>query len=185
MKKKWWKNFRLRRRRRRSREKQVENTLLGSLLRALGDFVEFFLAHHVDGRLHQVSNHGFDVAAYVSDFGVLRCFHFDERTSGQAREAARDFRFADSGGANHQNVFRQDIFGHLGREFLPAHAIAQRDGNRALCGGLAHDVLVQFDDDFPRCQLVKRRFRCGLRFALVAGKIDHHLKLLNRESWHS
>src|SRR5428012_16028 len=33
----------------RRREEQIEQPIFGGLLGALGDFVEFFLAHHVDG----------------------------------------------------------------------------------------------------------------------------------------
>ena len=140
-----------------ARQQQVEQALFGGLLGALGDFVEFFFAHHVDGGFHQVAHHGFDVAADVADFGVLRRFHLDERAAGQAREAPRDFRFAHAGGTDHQNIFRQHFFGHFGSEFLPADAIAQGDGHGALGGGLPDDVLVELDDDFARSQFVERR----------------------------
>ena len=127
----------------------------------------------MDG-LDQIAHHGFDVAADVAHFGVLRGFHLDERAPGQPREPPRNFRFSHSGRPDHQNIFRQDVLGHLGRELLPAHAVAQRDGDRALRRGLPDDVLVQLDDDFARRQLVERRLDRGFRFALVAGKIDHH-----------
>ena len=129
---------------------------------ALGHFVQFFLAHHVDGGLDQIAHHGFHVAADVADFGVLGRFHLDERAAGEAREAPRDFRFSHSGGADHQNIFGEHIFRHFGREFLPAHAVAQRDGDRALCGGLSDDVFVQLDDNFARSELVERRLNRGL-----------------------
>jgi hypothetical protein len=82
--------------------------------------------------------------------------------------------FSHSGGADHQNIFGEHIFRHFGREFLPAHAVAQRDGDRAFCGGLSDDVLVQLDDDFARSEFVERRLNRGLWFVLLAGKIDHH-----------
>ena len=134
--------IRLRGRERRGREEQVKNALLRGLFRAFGNFVEFFLTHHVDGRLHQIAHHGFDVAADVADLGVFRCFHLHERASGQPGEAPRDFRLADSGRADHQNVLGENVFRHFGREFLPADTVAQRDGNRALGGGLPDDVFI-------------------------------------------
>ena len=45
----------------------------------------------------------------------------------------------------------------LGRELLPAHAVAQRDGDRALGVLLADDVLVELDDDLARRQRVDCR----------------------------
>src|SRR3712207_7278425 len=42
------------------------------------------------------------------------------------------------------------VGGHLGREFLPADAVAQGDGHRALGGVLPDDVLVQLRDDLDR-----------------------------------
>ena len=53
-----------------AREQQVEHALFGGLFGALGHFVELLLAHHVDGGLHQVAHHGFNVAARRSR---LRC----------------------------------------------------------------------------------------------------------------
>ena len=135
------------------------------MLGALGDFIELFLAHHVDGGLDQVADHGFDVAADVADFGVLRSFHFHEGAAGEARQAAGDFRLADAGGTDHQNIFGQNVFGHFGREFLAAHAIAQGDSDGFFGGVLADDVFVELDDDFARRQLVERRKRLGLGWA--------------------
>ncbi len=144
------------------------------MLGALGDLVQFFLAHHVDGRFHQIAHHGFHVATHVADLRVFGGFHFDEGATGQARQAPRNFRFSNSGGPDHQNIFGQNIFGHFRREFLAAHAIAQRHGYRAFCGGLPDNVFVQLDDNFARCELVKRGLGRGFRFVLLAGKIDHH-----------
>ncbi len=93
---------------------------------------------------------------------------------GEARQAPRDFRFADAGGADHQNIFGKNVFRHFGRELLPPHAVAQRHGHGALGRGLSDDVLVELNDDFARSQLVKRRLDRGFRLVLFTGKIDHH-----------
>ena len=130
--------------------KQIQHAFFGGLFGAIGNFVQFFLAHHVDGRFHQIADHGFHVAAHVADFGVLRRFHLHERAARQARKAARNFRLAHAGRPDHQNILGQNIFGHFGRKLLAAHAVAQGDGDGALCGGLPDDVFVELDDDFAR-----------------------------------
>ena len=162
----------------RRRQQQIEQALFGGLFGALGDFVELFLADHVNRGFHQVADHGFNVAADVADFGVFRGFHFHERAAGQTREAARDFRLAHAGGTDHQNIFRQNVFGEFGREFLAADAIAQGDGHGFFGEVLADDVFVQLDNDFARRELVERgqRLRLG-RLRLTAGQIDHHVFL--------
>jgi hypothetical protein len=68
----------------------------------------------------------------------------------QAREPPRDFRLAHARGTNHQDVLGRDLFGHLGRQALPAIAIPQRDSDRALGLGLADDEPIQFGNDFTR-----------------------------------
>jgi hypothetical protein len=143
------------RRRRRGRKQQIEQPLFGGLLGALGYLVELFFAHHVDRGFHQVADHRFHVAAYVAHFGVLRSFHFHERAACEPRKAPRDFGLAHAGGADHQNVFRQNVFRDFGRQLLAAHAIAQRDGDGFLRGVLTYDVLIEFQHDFARRQLVE------------------------------
>ena len=138
------------------RKQEIEDAFFGGLLGAIGDFVEFFFANHVDGGFDEVANHGFDVAADVADFGVLGGFHFDERAAGEACEAAGDFGFADAGGADHQNIFGQNVFRDFGRKLLPAHAIAQSHGDGALGGVLADDIFVELGDNFPRRHVVER-----------------------------
>ena len=138
------------------------------MLGALGDFVQFFFAHHVDGGFHQIADHGLDVAADVADFGVLGGLHFHEWAARQACQAARDFRLAHAGGPDHQNIFRQHFLGHLRRKFLAPHAVAQSDGHGALGGGLSDDVFVELDDDFARSQFVERRRRLRLGLPLLA-----------------
>ena len=152
------------------RHQQVEQALFGVGLGAVGDFIQALLAHHVDGDIHQVANHRLHVAAHVAHFGELAGFHFEERGIGQARQAARQFGFADAGGADHEDVLGHHLLGHLRRQFLPADAVAQRDGHGAFGLGLSHHVLIEFAHDLARGQLVQERlFVHGL-----AGKIDDH-----------
>ena len=158
-------------------QKQIEQALFGGLLGALGDFVELFFADHVDGCFDQIADHGFNVAADVADFGIFRSFDFHERAARQAREAAGDFRLADAGGPDHQNIFRKNFLGQLRLKLLAANAVAQGDGDGFFRRVLPDDVFIELDDDFARSELVERRERLGLGRLLVSGQIDHHIFL--------
>src|SRR5947207_4655920 len=137
------------------RKQQVEHAFLRGLLGAVGDFVEFFLADHVNGSLAEIAHHGFHIAADVADFGVFRGFHLDERAAREARQPAGNFRFSDAGGANHQNVFGQHVFGDFRRKLLAADAVAQGHGDGALGGRLPDDILVELRDDFARRHVIE------------------------------
>ena len=97
-----------------------------------------------------------NVAADVADLSELRSLHLKERRVGQLGQAARDFSFAHAGGPDHDDVLGHDVVGEIGRQLLAALAIAQRDGNGALGGSLADDMLVELGDDFARSKLIKR-----------------------------
>ena len=137
------------------RHEQVQQAVLGVQFGAVGHFVQALFAHHVDGDIHQVADHGFHVAAHVAHFGELAGFHLQERRIGQPRQAPRDLRLAHAGGADHEDVLGHHLFGHFGRQFLAADAVAQRDGHGALGVGLPHHVLVELAHDFARSQLVE------------------------------
>ena len=128
---------------------------------------EPLLAHQLHGDLGQVADHRFDVAADVADLGELRRFDLEERRLRELRQPPRDLGLADAGRADHQDVLRRDFFGHLRRQLLSAHAVAQRDRDGALGLVLADDVLVELGDDLPRRERFDGR---GGRF----GKVDRH-----------
>jgi hypothetical protein len=153
------------------RDEEFDEALFGEQLGAVFHVVELLFAHHVDGDLHEVAHDGFDVAADVADLGELRGFHLEEGRVGELGEAAGDLGFADAGRADHEDVFRHDLFGEIGRKLLAAGAIAQRDGHGALGGGLADDVLVELGDDLARRHLVERECLVFSR----AGKENCHL----------
>ena len=138
------------------RHQQIEQALFGVALGAVGHFVQPLLAHHVDGDVHQVADHRFDVAADVADFGELAGLHFQKRRIGELGQAPRELGFADAGGADHEDVLRHHLLGHFGLELLAADAVAQRDGDGALGVGLPDDVLVQLAHDLARRQLVEQ-----------------------------
>ena len=152
------------------RHQQIEQALFGIDFGAIRHFVQPLFAHHVDRDIHQVANHRLHVAAHVSHFGELAGLHLEERRVGQARQPARQFGLAHARGADHEDVLGHHLFGHLGRQFLAADAIAQRDRHGALRLRLPHYVLVQFANDLARSQLVQQR----LLVHIGPGKIDHH-----------
>ncbi len=137
-------------------QKNIEQALFGVQFGFIRYVFEFLFADHFDGDLNQVADHGFDIAADVADFGELGSFDLEEGRVGEFREAAGDFGFADARGTDHDDVLGDDLFGHFGPELLPAHAVAQRDGDGALRVFLADNVFVEFGDDFARRQFVER-----------------------------
>ena len=139
-------------RRPRRRQQQIEQPLLGGRARLVLDLVALLRADHVHGELDEIADHRLDVAADVADFGELRRLDLDERRMREPRQPARDLGLADAGRPDHQDVLRRDFFGHLAREPLTPHAVAQRDRDGALGLGLADDVLVQLGDDLARGQ---------------------------------
>ena len=151
----------------RRRQQQIEQTLFGVLLGLVVDFFEPVFAHHVYGQFDEIAHHRLDIAADVADFGEFRSLDLDERRLREPRQPPRDLGLADACRPDHQNILRHDVFGELGREPLPPHAIAKRDRHGALRVFLADDVLVELGDDLPRRQRVHRG---GKRF----GKQDSH-----------
>src|SRR6266566_386496 len=143
--------------RRSRRKQQVEHPFFRGLLGAVRHFVEFFLADHVNGSLNEVAHHRLHVAADVANLRIFRSFDLDEWAAGQTRQAARDFRFSHAGGADHQNVLRQNVFGDFWRKLLAAHAIAQGYGHGALCCSLPDNVFVELQDDFARRNVIESR----------------------------
>src|SRR5258708_25868744 len=172
------------RRRRRRRQEEIEDAFLGGLLGTVGNFVELFLADHVDRRLHQVAHHGFHIAADVTDFGILGSFHFNAGATRQTSQAPRNCTFPDAGCTDHQNIFRQDILCDFGRQLLPTHAIAEGHRNGALGGVLAHNIFVQLRDNLPRSHVVERGKKLLSLFgrgAVASGREDY---LFFRLAWH-
>ena len=123
--------------------------------------LELLLADHVHGELDEVAHHRLDVAADVADLGELRRFDLDERRLRELGQAPRDLGLADAGRADHQDVLRRHILGQLGRQLLAPHAVAQRDGDRALGLRLADDVLVELGDDLARRQRIDGAWWCA------------------------
>ena len=90
----------------------------------------------------------FDIAADIADFGKFRGFDLEKRRSGQFGEPSGDFGFAATGGPDHQDVFRQDLFAHCAFEFQPAPTVAQRNRHGAFGVFLTDDEAIQFGNNF-------------------------------------
>ena len=134
-------------------KQHIEDAFLGRILGAAFHLAHGLLARLLDADLDQIAHDGIDVAADVADFGELGRLDLDERRVGEFGQAPRDLGLAHAGRPDHENVLRRDLlaqgFGHL----LPAPAVPEGDGDRALGAILADDVLVQFVDDFLRGHL--------------------------------
>src|SRR3989441_1169357 len=138
-------------------QQQIEQALLRARFRLRIDVVFTLAAHHVDRHVHQLAHHGLDVAAHVSDLCELGRLDLQERRAREARQAPRDFRLAHAGGADHDDVVRQDLVANVLRGLRAAPAVAHRDGHGLLRHLLAHDVAVQLGHDLPGRQLLEPR----------------------------
>ena len=110
-----------------------------------------------DRAFEEVTDHGFDVAAVVADFGVLGGFDFAERRIGEVGESSGDFGFADAGGSDHDDVLGCDFPGEIGVELSSSPSVADGDGGGAFGVILADDVAVEFGDDFTGREFGWRR----------------------------
>ncbi len=95
------------------RQQQVQDALFGVHLGLLRNVFQLFLAHHVDGNLDEVADHGFHVAAHVADLGELAGLHLEKWRVGELGQAAGDFGFTHAGRPHHDDVLGHDLFGHL------------------------------------------------------------------------
>jgi len=107
-----------------------------------------FLTDHVYSEVEEVADHGFDIPAVVTDFGIFAGFDFDEGGAGEGGEAAGDFGFTDTGGADHDDVAGGDFAGEIWIDLFAAPAVADGDGDGAFGGVLTDDVVIEGGDDF-------------------------------------
>ena len=152
------------------RHEQFQQPFLGAFLGAVADLFQPLRADHLDGDVHQVADHRLDVAPDVADLGELAGLDLEEGRVGQPGQPPRDLGLAHAGGADHENVLRHHLLGHLRLQPLAADAVAQRDGDGPLGVVLADDVLVQLADDLARSELVQR----GRLFDRLGRKINDH-----------
>src|SRR5690625_1235784 len=142
----------------------VNDALNRGIFSARAHLLHGLLAGELVAGLGQVADDGFHVLADIAHLGELGGLHLDERRLGERGQAARNFRLAHAGGANHEDVLGRDFRLQAFLNLQAPPAVAQRNGHRALGVGLADDVAVQFLNYFARGHLghVKRCFlnRC-------------------------
>lgn len=125
----------------------MENPFVGFGFGLFFIALAFLFLDHANGIGHEVADHLFDVAADVTDFGVLRRFDLDERRTDKFSQAAGNFRFADTGRADEENILGDDFILHGFAQAFAAPAVAQGNGHGFLSFALAYDIFVQFRHD--------------------------------------
>ena len=142
-------------RRGRRRKQNIQQALFRVEFGFIGNILQLFGANVVNRNLDQVADHGFHIAANVADFRKLRSFDFEERRIRQLRQAAGDFCLPHACRPDHDDVLGNDFFCHIRWQLLPAHAVAQSNGNGTFRVLLPDNVLVELDNDLARRQLVE------------------------------
>ena len=136
------------------RNKDINETLLCILLCLVLHFLNLLLTHHPHGGLDEITHDGLHVASDVADLGELGRLHLQKWRTHEARQTAGNLRLADTGRANHEDVFRNDVLAHIRIELTAPPAIAQSDRDRALRLVLTDNILVELGDDLARCLFV-------------------------------
>ena len=129
---------------------RVEHTIFGTRFGLRLDVAPTALAHLPDADFHEIAHDLLHIAADIAHFRELGRLDLDERSLGELGKPARNLGLADARGADHQNILGQDFFPEFCRKLLPAPAVAQRDRDRALGVMLAHDIAIEFGNDFAR-----------------------------------
>src|SRR5699024_12063030 len=105
-------------------QQYIQDTVLGGVFGLGLDAAFFDFASLFNRSADQVTNDSFHIASYVADFGKFGCLDFDKWGIGQFGQAAGDFGFTHAGGANHEDVFRDDFVAQGLCYLLPTPAVA-------------------------------------------------------------
>ena len=133
-----------------SRNDRFDDLFLGDILSNAIFFFQLALLGYAHGCLHEVTYHGIDISADITDFGKLRRLDLDKRRVHQLGEAARNLGLTTAGRSHHENVLRGDFFSHfLGKQTSPV-AVSERDGYGFFRLLLSDDIFIQFRYDFFR-----------------------------------
>src|SRR5471032_3094048 len=135
------------RRRPRAWQQDVQDPVLGAVDRTRTHFAHLAFTRLLDRNFDQVTHDAVHITTDVADLGELRCFDLDERRVGEFRQTPRDFRLADAGRSDHQDVLRGDFLAQRFGDLLTPPPVAQRDSYRFFRAALADDVFIEFRDD--------------------------------------
>ena len=138
---------------------QLQESVLGSFGRLVEHGRASLFSNHADSHLHEIAHHGLDVSTDVADLGEFTRFDLGKGSLGQAGQASRNLRLADTGRTDHEDVLRQDFLGHFRLELLATPAIAQCDGHGTLGVVLADDIFVELGNDLPGGEIVQAQSR--------------------------
>jgi hypothetical protein len=133
----------------------VEDRFLGGGFRLLLDAGQLPRLDEVHRHIHEIPDHGLDVAAVIADLGVLAGLDLDERRVHQLGNASRDLGLSDSGGPDQDDVLGHHFVAEVLGELPTSPAVSNRDGHGALGFLLPDDVSVQSGDDFRWGELLR------------------------------
>ena len=125
----------------------VHQTGFRVFLGLLGDDLHPLRPHDGHGAFHEVADDGIHIAAHIAHFGEFRRFHLYERRVDQFGQTAGDLGFPHAGGADHDDVFRNDVVSEGGVDIFPTVTVAQSDGHAFFGVGLPDDIFIQFHND--------------------------------------
>jgi hypothetical protein len=122
----------------------IQYTLHGAFGGLFLDFLHLLTFDHTQRGLHQIAHHRVDITPDIADLGEFGC------------QASGDLRFADTCGADHQNVLGNHFIAQVIGQTPPPGTITQGNRNGSLSRMLADDVLIQFRDDLAWGQIFHR-----------------------------
>ena len=125
-------------------DKGVEHAFFGGFFSFSANFLALGFFDQRDTNFDKIADDALDIAADIANLGEFSSFNLEKRRAREFRQTPRDFGFADAGGPNHQNVFRQDFLAQLAGQLLAAPSVAQSYCHGALSVVLADDIAVKF-----------------------------------------
>ena len=146
------------------RDERVEHPLERRFAGFLFDLFARAFAFQLNGGFGEIADDRIHVAPDIADFGEFGRLDLDKRRLGKFRQPPGDFRFADAGRADHENVFRGDFTAQRFVDLASAPAAAQSIGHRAFGFLLADDMAVEFLDDFAWGHVQIAVFACMIHF---------------------
>ena len=137
----------------------------GSLLHSL----VFFLAHHMNGDIEEIADHGFHIAAHVTHFREFRGFHLYKGSSAQFGQTARYFGLAAARGTHHDDVLGRNLIAQFLGQLLSAPPVADSHRHHAFGFFLTYDILIEFSHYLMRLHCAHINLSAG-RTRKISGR---------------